>query len=275
MSARRDLPPPPVPKRPRRPGRTAALLDFLIRGLFGRPWMALWFRLHPRARTPLSWTYHEEIAAAPPGERWRRGLGFFVALPGAAAAQAEAESGEATRTGGEAPAPADPGGARFGDRLVLARRIVFLTVAALVAFAAAGAWFRAFYEIGEILDRPQPVAAGEVAALGLMLVLATIPVTIPVIGVLQRRRLAWRRPIHQAEPALETACWGVVLAVFCAIAFIGWFATLHEMFDRFDAGSLHGFNQFAGFAIIFLIVTAPLGALLWKRHRLSAAERRA
>ena len=270
MSARRDLPPPPVPKRPRRPGRTAALLDFLILGIFGRPWMALWFRLYPRARTPLSWAYYEEIDAAPSGERWRRGLGFFVALPGAAAAQAEAESGETTRTGGASPEPADPGGARFGDRLVVARTIVFLGVAALVAFTAVGAWLRAFHEIGEILDRSQPVAAGEVAALGLLLVLASIP----VIGILLRRRMAWRRPIHQAEPALVTAAWGVVLAAFCAVAFVGWFATMHEMFDRFDDGSLHGFNQFLGFAIIFLLVATPLGALLWKRHRLSAAERR-
>ncbi len=271
MSTHPDLPPPPAPPPSRRPGRTAALLNFLVLGLFGRPWLALWFRLHPRARTPLSWTYCEEIAAAPQRERWRRGLRFFVALPGAAAAQAAAESTEATRTGGAPPDPADPRGAHSSDPLVIARTSVLLAVTALVAFTAVGAWLRAFHLIGEILERPQPVAAGEVAVIGLLLALGSIP----VIGILLRRRMAWRRPIHRAEPALVTAGWGVVLAVFCAVAFIGWFATMHEMFDRLDDGSLHGFNQFLGFAIIFLLVATPLGTLLWKRHRLSAAERRA
>jgi len=145
-------------------------------------------RHHQRPyRPPLAWAYHDEITAAPANDRWRRGLSFFAALP-AAATQSDAESHDATRTGGEPP-EAPPTGTGSSGASVAAR-----TLAALV------------------------------------------------------------------------------IAVIAVIAVVGWFGVTGENIDRLDVRFVHAFDDTLGLTIMVVLTSAPLTALLWRRHWLGAGR---
>ena len=270
MSIRSYLPaagsPPPAAGAPERSGPRATILNLLVLSLLGRPWMALWFRLHPLARSPLAWAYHDEIAAAAPRDRWRRGLSFFTALPAAAAAQSDAESNDATRTAGDAPEP-PPAQSASTDRLRLVRMFAALLVGSFFAVFAVITWIAVFGEIGDITDRRTPTSGGEIAALGLMLLIASAPVTL----FLFRRRLTWRRPRDVEQSLAQSLGWVVVLIVFAVIAFGGWFGVTIENIDRLDLRTRHAFNDTLGLTMMALLAAAPLAALIWRRHWLPRA----
>ena len=290
MSVRSYMPPPPLTNTPPndpsdgssrtatdRAGRRNALLNGLVLGLFGRIWMTLWLGLHPHARAPLAWAYHDEIAAAPPNDRWRRGLSFFATLPAAAAAQSDAEADDATRTGGDAPEP-PPTHAGSLNIVGALGGLVALVAGVFFALLAVVTWIAVFGEMSDITDRRSATSGDEIAALGLMLLIASAPVTL----FLLRRRFAWR-PVRSSDgdndntqSLATTLGWVVVLIVFAVIAFAGWLGVTLENIDRLDTRTRHGFDDTLGLTIMAVITSTPLAALVWRRHwrgASAAAER--
>ena len=271
MSIRSYLPPPHLSPAPggapdsrasdARPSPLAAALNLLVLGLFGHPWMAFWLGLHPQARTPLAWAYYDEIATAPVGARWRRGLSFFAALPAAASAQSDAESNDATRTGGEPPEP-PPTRAGSAGLLSVGRLLAALVGGVVFAFFAVITWLAVFAEMGDITNRGTPTSGSEIAALGLMLLVASAPVAL----FLFRRRFTWRRAHDARKPRPQRLGWIVVLIVFAVVAFVGWLGVTFENLDRLDVRSRHAFDDTLGLTIMALIAWLPLALLLWRRH---------
>ena len=266
LSTRSYLPPSaPQPNTPTgapaRLGPIAGLRNWIVLTLLGRPWLALWFGLHPAARAPLAWAYYEEIAAAPPAQRWRRGLSFFAGLPGAAAAQAEAETHDATRTGGDPPElpPTRSAAAGFSDAL---RLLTQLIPGAFFALVAVVAWLAVFGEMADIADRSRATSGGEIAALGLVLAVASAP----VVPFLYRRRFTWRRARDAGESLPVTLGWVIVTIVFALIAFVGWFGITIENLDLIDRRNLHAFDHSLGLTMIALTSWLPLALLGRRRH---------
>ena len=103
-------------------------------------------------------------------------------------------------------------------------------------------WIAVFGEMGDITDRRTPTSGGEIAALGLMLLIASAPVTL----FLFRRRLTWRRPRDVEQSLAQSLGWVVVLIVFAVIAFGGWFGVTIENIDRLDLRTRHAFNDTLG-----------------------------
>ena len=270
--------PPPASNTPRpqtdaRHRPLAALRDWFLLTLLGRPWLALWFGLHPRARAPLAWAYYDEVATAAPADRWRRGLSFFATLPSAAATQAGAEANDATRTGGDPPElpPAGSGSAGFTDA---ARLLARLIPGAFFAFIAVITWLQVLGEMSDIADRSRSTSGSEIAALGLVLAVASTPIVL----FLYRRRFTWRRTRDAGESLPVTLGWVVVTIVFSLIAFVGWFGITIENLDRIDSRNIHAFGNSLGLTMIALTSWVPLALLGWRRHwlgrdRIAGAER--
>ncbi len=94
---------PPALSHAALPASIHATLNLLVIGVFGRAWLGLWLRLYGAGADSVRWTLHEELASAPPRQRWRRAIAFFAQLPQFASDQSQAESSPSTQTGGEPP----------------------------------------------------------------------------------------------------------------------------------------------------------------------------
>ncbi len=263
----RTLPPPPPPASDPRTatasaGPLARALDALLLGIVGRAWLGLWLRLYPQARPVLAWTYHEEMAAAPPARRWRRGLSFFAGLPRTAAAQAQAESNDATHTGGDPPEPPPWPNAGSSELPRLLSLAASLVAGVFFAFFAVVTWFAVAGEMGNILGRTRPTSGDEIAALGLMALVASAP----VLAILYRRRFVWRRPADTGESTPQLIGWAAALVAFGALAFIIWLGVVVENIDRLGGRSVHAFDNTLGLAIMPIVAALPLAALVRRRH---------
>jgi len=116
--------------------------------------------------------------------------------------------------------------------------------------------------MSDIADRSRATSGGEIAALGLILAVASTPIVL----FLYRRRLTWRRTRHARESLPVTLGWVVVTIVFTMIAFVGWFGITIENLDRIDSRNIHAFDNSLGLTMIALTSWVPLALLGWRRH---------
>ena len=185
-------------------------------------------------------------------------------------AQADAEANDATRTGGEPPEP-PPTQTGSTDLLSAARILALLVVGVFFALFAVITWLGVFSEMGDIAERRAPPSASEIAALGLMLIVATAPGGV----FLLRRRFALRRPCDAAEGLPVTLGWVIVTIVFVVIAFAGWFGVTLEHLDGLDGRLGHTFDDTLGLTMMTLVTWVPLSLLAWRRHLLRSGDRNA
>ena len=146
--------------------------------------------------------------------------------------------------------------------ITVARTLAALLAGGLFAFFAVITWLAVFDEMVNITDRRAPTSGGEIAALGLILLVASTPVAL----FLLRRRFAWRPARHAAQSRSQTLGWVVVTIVFAVVAFGGWLGVTVENLDRLDARAGHTFDDTLGLTIMVLIAWLPLSLLLWRRH---------
>ena len=148
--------------------------------------------------------------------------------------------------------------------------LALLVVGVFFAFFAVISWIAVFNEMGDIADRRGGTSGSEIAALGLMLIIASTPVAI----FLLRRRFSWRRSRDAGESLPVTLGWVVVTIVFVVMAFVGWFGVTLENLDCLDVRFRHAFDHTLGLTMMALVTLVPLSLLAWRRYLLRPSERR-
>ena len=252
--------------------RLQTALGFVTFTVMGRPWCAFWLWLYPQARPAVLWALHDEVAAAPAGERWRRGARFLLRLPWFASAQAAAEGEPATRTDGDPPEPPSErpgiGDARRAGRVAL--EALGWVVALLFIAIAVVMWLRAFGTLFDLLDE-RPVPGTAVGALAVMMVVATLPLVL----VHERRRFAWtpRWRAGTDQSVIVRIGWRLALAAFGFLAFVVWLRVVGGYFDGVEDGGIVtiGFSAALGMAALVVLAAGPLLYVVVRRHRVGNA----